>query len=341
MSVRVEWDDAVVIGEGENRLVLDPQSERPSSSKVFVTHAHMDHARAFSFLNQTKICTKETLDLMLAVRARPITNVRLIQYGEEARFNDVSVTCRNSGHILGSSLYEVATPEGTVVYTGDLNFSKGFTTQPASVTPCDILVIEATFGSPSFVFPSRRALSFQMISWARDCMKRGRLPVLQADHVGNAQEITSAFNLFSEIPVVSDPRVTRVTRAYKACGHDLAQVSASSKEGVRLLRSRQCVLVAPKNSDFAAFPDLELALASGWAVLVGRSRRAFALSDHSDFPHLLEYVKAVGPKLLYTCFGGGFNETFSRLVEKRCGIKARPLERTSRESSEDPPGLRH
>jgi len=326
MSVRVEWDDGIAIGEGENRLVFDPQSEHPCSSKLFITHAHMDHARGFSFQKQTKFCTRETLELMLALRARPISNLRLMRYGETVRFDDVSVTCRNSGHILGSCLYEVATPEGAVVYTGDLNFSEGFTTQPASVTPCDILVIEATFGSPNFVFPSRRALSFQMINWARDRVEKERLPVFQTDHVGNAQEITSAFNLFSEIPVVSDPRVARVTRTYTTFGHDLEQVSASSKEGQQLLRSRRCVLVAPKSLDLPASADLDLALASGWAVLLGRSRRAFALSDHSDFPHLLEYIKAVGPRLIYTCFGGGFNETFSRLVEKRCGIKARPLQ---------------
>ncbi|MEM2906111.1 MAG: MBL fold metallo-hydrolase [Candidatus Bathyarchaeia archaeon] len=331
MSIRVEWDDAVTIGEGEDRLVFDPQSERPYSTKVFITHAHMDHARGFSFLKQTKFCTKETLDLMLTAAKGPIRNVRLLRYGERVRFDDISVTCRNSGHILGSSLYEVETPEGTVIYTGDLNVSRGFTTQPASVMPCDILVIEATFGSPSFVFPSRRALSFQMISWAKDCIQRGRLPVLRTDHVGNAQEVTSAFNLFSDIPVVSDLRVARVTRAYKALGHDLEQVSASSKEGEQLVRSRRCVLVAPKNSDLPASADLEPALASGWAVLLSRSRQAFALSDHSDFPHLFEYVKAVSPKRLYTCFGGGLNETFARLVEKRCGIKARPLTLANRE----------
>lgn len=43
----------------------------------------------------------------------------------------------------------------------------------AETVPCDVLIIEATFGSPRFQFPSIDEISDEMVKWAEKTIKEG------------------------------------------------------------------------------------------------------------------------------------------------------------------------
>jgi len=65
---------------------------------------------------------------------------------------------------------------------------------------------------------------------------------------------------------------------------------------------------------------------SGWYVDEGLRRRAaeegvygIPLSDHSDFPSLVEFVRETSPRLVYTVYG--FTERFTRHL-RRLGFSA-------------------
>jgi putative mRNA 3-end processing factor len=324
-GLSVVWKGGVVLKYRDLCIAFDPMVEDSQFTHVFVSHGHIDHSKGLGFQGIPRFTTPETKDLVMASRRFDGEGVEELRIGDKVKLDDLEVQALNSGHILGSCLFHLSSPEGTFVYTGDMNFSKTIITEPADVVPCDILAIEATFGSPRFSFPSRDSIYRDLVDWALGCLLRGEVPAFRADAMGNSQELISVFNRFTEIPIVTEPSVTRINRVYESYGFVLNYVPSRSLQGAALLASKKCILIAPKNADLSHNPTLRTALASGLSMVFGSPRDRFPLSDHADFPHLLEYVASVKPKMVYTYHGGRLNETLASLIERRLGIEARPL----------------
>ena len=323
--LKVEWDGGVSVSYGDTTVIFDPQKSIRSPSKVFVTHAHLDHAGASSRLNSEKYSTKETIDLLEAYRRRTGW-WRPISYRETVKVGDLEVKAHNAGHVLGSSLYEVISPEGTVVYTGDFQFRDTFTLEAAEAVPCDILVLEATFGSPSFIFPEREKVASEMVRWALDLLRRGKTPMFRADSLGNAQEIIKAFNMLTDVPVIVHPSIAKISKVYRTYGCHLEFLSLNSEIVDEALSSSDGVLVVPKNVKFGDPSRFETALVSGWALWFrGRGGASFALSDHADFQQLMEFVESCKPRVVLTCFSERFEKTLAAHIARKFRIEARPL----------------
>jgi putative mRNA 3-end processing factor len=229
--------------------------------------------------------------------------------------------------VLGSVLFEVITPEGTVVYTGDLQFKDSFTLEGAESVPCDVLIIDSTFGSKGFSFPDRETVAHEMVQWAQETIRKGKVPTFKADSLGNAQEVIKAFNLYSSFTVIVHWRVSQINRIYTASGNHLKFLDTTSEEGLEIASQGECIFVTPKNLDLKNHPELEPALVSGFALWT--KKKAFALSDHADFNQLMDFVKACKPKTVLTCFGGRRNHIFAREVKRHLGTEARPLKMIS------------
>jgi len=326
MSLKVEWNGGVAVQYGETRIVFDPQVNSPDGyPNVFVTHAHLDHAKGFNSPEQVKYSTKETYDLFKAVEGREISNWNQVLFHRKVKIDDLEIEALNAGHILGSAQYRVSSPEGDLVYTGDLNFVDTLTMRAAEVSPCDVLVIEATFGSPEFAFPPREQVCVRIVQWAVNSIKRKKLPVFQTDSMGNAQELVRIFNALTTVPVITHQRVTRINRVYETHGHALDYLDAESEGAAELMASTKCVFIVPKRLSALEKKGFNVAYASGWASHLKGERKAFTLSDHADFRQLLKFVEESGTKLVLTCHGGRLNETFAKYVNKRVDVDARPL----------------
>ncbi len=325
MPLTVKWNQGVSFGYGETKLIFDPQRNNHFYSNVFITHAHLDHSRGFSFKGPEKVSTEETKDIM-AVYGKEADRWKRLQIGGSVKIDDLEVVSHNAGHVLGSALYEVITPEGNIVYTGDFQFKDTFTMKAAEAVSCDALVIESTFGSPSFSFPERDVVAKEMVEWAEKTVKRGKVPTFKADSLGNAQEVTKAFNMYSKLSVTVHWRIAQINEIYKAFGEHLDFLDARSEEASEVVSSGECVFIAPKSLKLTNHPEFEASLVSGWALWSKKDRNAFALSDHSDFNQLMEFVKTCKPRTVLTCFGGKYNTIFANQVKKRLGIEARPLD---------------
>jgi len=325
MPLTVKWDEGISVEYGETKLTLDPQRSSHSYSDVFITHAHFDHAKGFSFSGPKKVSTDETAKIVTTY-GREINDWKPLPLEKRVKIDELEVVSHNAGHVLGSALYEVITPEGNIVYTGDLQFKDSLTMKAAEPISCDILIIESTFGSPSFRFPDREVIAQEMVEWAEKPCKNGKVPTFKADSLGNAQEVTKAFNMHTKLAVAVHWRIAQINEIYKAHGVNLEFLDARSEEASEAVSSGECVFVAPKNINLTTHPELEPALVSGWALWTRKDENAFALSDHADFNQLIEFVKACKPRSVLTCFGGKFNTIFANLVEKRFRIEARPLD---------------
>jgi len=319
-DLRIEWNGGVRIEYKDAKVVLDSKRSSIEDSVFFVSHGHFDHSAAFRIKNAKKYSSKETLEIVSNFFS--IKNSFSLSLKEKTTIGEVEVIPHNSGHVLGSFEYEVRAPEGIILYTGDFNTEKTKTMKPAEPVQCDVLIVEATFGSPSFVFPKVDEIGEDMAEWAGRVLKRGRIPLFRADPLGNAQEIICIFNE-CDIPVIAHPRVALMNMVYERHGFRLRYIDEQSSEAEEIKRHGGFIYVAPKNikiSD-AGFED---ALVSGWALW--SRRRGFPLSDHADFHRIIRFVEECDPKIVLTCHGGRFNETLARYIEQKMHIKAYPID---------------
>jgi len=319
--LRVMWKNGVSVEHKNVKIILDPQNDRSSRSPVFVTHGHFDHSAGFRMPSVPKYSSRETMELVSAYGFQA-GDWQPVTIGAKALVDDIAVIPHNSGHVLGSYQFEVDTPEGNVLFSGDFNTEHTKTMKPADAVQCDILILEATFGSPDFVFPSEDLVAEEMVNWARKIMKSGRIPAFQTDPLGNAQEIIGIFNEFG-IPVVTHWKVSKVSKVYEAHGHKLGYFDAKTEEANEIVHSGNFVFITPKQLDLQDHPEFVPALVSGWALW--SKREAFPLSDHADFPRLMRFVEECRPKVVLTCHGSRFNETLARCVERKLGIRAYPV----------------
>jgi Cft2 family RNA processing exonuclease len=320
--LRVRWKSGIQIEYGGVRVMFDPQNNRLSHSLVFVSHGHFDHSAAFRIDDMQKYSSQQTFDLVNSYGIQP-TNWQLLAMGKKVVFDDVAVVSHNSGHVLGSYEFEVKTPEGNMLFTGDFNTEYTKTMKPAEPVRCDILVLESTFGSPSFIFPSEDEVGKDMVEWAKKVIKSGKIPTFQADPLGNAQEIVSIFSE-SGIPVITHWKVSRINQIYETHGYKLEYLDAKSDEAKEIVDSGNLVYITPKQLDLQDHPEFEPALVSGWALWARKT--AFPLSDHADFPRLIRFVEECRPKIVLTCHGSRFNDTLAHFIEHKLGIRAYPID---------------
>jgi len=328
MPLSIKWAGGILVQCNDANVIFDPQTNSSHSSDnlgIFITHAHYDHAKGFSFHDKKKYSTKETYNLAKTFKKTEIQNWKAMEKQKKVKIDELEIRAHNAGHVLGSVQYEVISPEGSLVYTGDINPSDSFTAEAAEIVPCDILVIEATFGSPC-IFPSRKEIALKLCEWAEKSISCGKIPVFQTDPLGNAQELICIFNQLTKIPVVTHPKITSINRIYESSGHKLEFINAKSKEAEELSSSKKYVFIAPKQPNMAQNDNFNVGYVSGWASRFSGERTPFLLSDHADFYRLLEFVKEVKPKKVLTCHGSrGACEIFAKNVTKMLGIEAKPL----------------
>lgn len=287
---------------------------------AFVSHAHSDHAlvaRAPSI-----IASRETVDLM---HARGYKVASDVQHGH------YNAKLLNAGHVLGARQFYAETDEGTFAYTGDFRMSDSFCVKGADVPQCDTLFMEATFGSPEFVFPSRAETAEEISKWVLAEREKG-IVVLGGYSLGKAQELIKILNDYTGITPVVEDTIARVNEVYRKYGVNLDYLLASSDEGLREL-DKNFVAVVPMNkvnNNFAfqlsrAYSRrVASAVATGWAATERfANAKAFCLSDHSDYPELLQFVERSGAKKIVTHYGHA--KRLARDLRAK-GLNARALE---------------
>ena len=323
MELKVRQLGGIIVEYGDQGVMLDP-TRNSHSYPTFVSHAHADHSAAFKHPKREKYATQETFDLLEVMGWKRLDGLKPIKVGDKIKIDEFEVKVHNAGHVLGSVEFEINTPGGTVLYTGDMCTEETFTMNPASKVPCDILVIETTFGAPMFQFPKREEVAVEIYQWAVNTVMQGRIPTFKTDSIGNAQEVISILNQYTNLPVLTNKSATKVTDLYRKYGYILDTVDVDSDEGRDLLESGKCAVITPKGSK-PINDQQDIALTSGWATIMGRKRIAFPLSDHADYKGLMNFIKSVKPKRVLTFHGGNFTKDFHSHVRKRLGIAASPL----------------
>jgi putative mRNA 3-end processing factor len=321
---RIGWANGILVDTGHGRLLFDPTPGRPLHEdwRVFITHAHSDHTYGFSTVAK-KHSTPETLKIYQALRNRQVTSFDPLKVGESIRLDDTEIFVLNAGHMLGSCQFQIVTPQFTAIYTGDINCVDTLTTQAAERKSCDYLIIEATYGHPSYVFPRRSTMYADIVSWSMTEIKNGKIPAFQVYSSGKPQEVVRLFNVYTKIPVVCSPVIAHANQVHNENGVKLEFMDSSQPDGRQTLRAGGCVYVTTAGRDHLP-KSASRAVATGWALRQAFRRcTSFPLSSHADHDQLMEFVRHVNPKKVYVFTG--YSDVLSIEIERKLGIKAGPL----------------
>ncbi len=311
-----------MVGTHTATVVIDPSrlTRIPQTTRVLVSHAHADHTRGFRHRGP-KQSTSETHEIHKALNEHRITNFTSLELNEKITFDDMEVLALNAGHMLGSAQFLIQTPVSTVLYTGDINCVDTLTTKAAQPEKCDVLVIEATYGSPFYKFPPREIVYARIVEWALDTIKQGSVPCLNVYAAGKGQEVIRLFNNYTRLPVVVNPLLDGVNETYRKSGHDLDWIPADTKRGHQTLDKDPCVYITTPNDRRHLGRRHARAYATGWALALKGRNIAFPLSSHADFDQLVHFIRACNPRRVYIFTG--FADEIRASLKTRLGLEAK------------------
>lgn len=266
--------------------------------KALVTHGHADHARGG---HAQTVATPETLSIM-KLRYATDDGATPVSYGETIKLNGgVNATYLPAGHVLGSAQILLEHAGERVIVTGDYKRVPDPTCPLFEVTPCDILITEATFGLPLFIHPPIEQEIGKLLSALMDhpdaCVLVG------AYALGKAQRVIAELRAAGHTdPIYLHGAMEKMCRLYGHWGVDLGElrlVSDHSKDAMR-----GAIVVCPPsalNDRWSRrLPDPITAMASGWMRVRQRARQRnvelpLIISDHADWGELTRTIEEVNP----------------------------------------------
>jgi Cft2 family RNA processing exonuclease len=272
-------------------------------SRSFVSHAHSDHIAAHKEI----VCSAATARLLRGrLPGARIENVLPFGHAEQLS-TDTAITLHPAGHVLGSAQCLLTHEHhGILLYTGDFQLRPGVAAEACATPHADVLIMETTFGLPRYVFPPAAQVFAAIADFCSDALADGVTPVLSAYSLGKSQELLLGLAA-ARLPVMLHASAFKLTRIYEELGvtfppYRLFDPAAATGH----------VLICPPSSVrstvIPALPKHRIAAVTGWALDSGAIYRyqcdaAFPLSDHADFPDLIEFVKRVQPRLVFTVHG--------------------------------------
>lgn len=304
--------------------------------KAVITHAHSDHARRG---HQHYLCHHHTLPLLQLRLGHQ--SYQSIDWNEPVTINGVKVSLHPAGHIIGSAQIRIEHRGEVWVVSGDYKVENDGISGSFEPIRCHTFITESTFGLPIYQWKPQQLLFSEMQQWIQNNMQEGYTSVLIAYSLGKAQRILQAITPLTDRIYVHGA-VWNTHQTIVQSGIALPPVqkltSATHKDDLK-----KAVVIAPSSAIgspwLKRFTPYRLGVCSGWMQVRGHARRqnvdtGFALSDHADWPGLLNTVKATGATQVYVTHG--FTAAFARYLNE-CGIAAAEVQ-TAYGNEEDDTG---
>lgn len=265
-----------------------------------ITHAHSDHARRGS---RRYYCVHSGVGLLKERLGKNIS-VQSFHYREKFQLNGVELSFHPAGHILGSSQVRIDGGDEIWLASGDYKRDFDPTCESFEVVPCDVFVTEATFGTPSFVWPKNVNLGLQIYEWWKENAQQGFNSVLFAYSLGKAQRVLGALRPYVEKPIYCHAAASGLNQCYRDQGIALAETRCLGKVNSQDVLQGELFLVPQSflQSEQAQIlgDKYKTAFASGWtAQSTYGIDKGFVMSDHADWNDLVQTVQETGAKKVY------------------------------------------
>jgi putative mRNA 3-end processing factor len=272
--------------------------------RAVITHGHADHARRGS---AQYLCARPG-EAILRRRLGDIT-LQTLDYGESLQIGDVRVSLHPAGHILGSAQVRLEVDGHVVVVSGDYKTTRDATCAPFEPIRCHTFVTESTFGLPIYRWPDEVTIFDEIRAWWHANQQEGRASLLFAYALGKAQRLLGGLDP-GQGPIYCHGAVEAVNEAYRQSGVRLPETRRVTDEKRGAFAN--ALIVAPPSAQRSPwvrrFGDYSSAFASGWMLVRGARRRravdrGFVLSDHADWPGLLDATRQTGASTVLVTHG--------------------------------------
>jgi len=277
------------------------------AERALITHVHGDHARPGS---HAYLCAEPSRRL-LERRLGPGVPIETVPYGQSIAIGDVRVSFHPAGHILGSAQIRIAGTADVWVVTGDYKRAADPTCAPFEPVPCDTFVTESTFGLPIYRWDRTEAIVAEIMEWWEENVRAERTSALFCYTAGKAQRILAELARVTDRPVFVHGAMLPMIDAYRDAGVHMLATSSVTEQGKGRKFAGELVLAplsargTPWMRRLGVHSD---AFASGLMRVRGVRRqrafdRGFVLSDHADWPALLETIAASGASRVLATHG--------------------------------------
>jgi putative mRNA 3-end processing factor len=277
--------------------------------RALITHAHGDHARSGS---RAYLCADPCVPL-LQRRFGPEERIESLPYGRVLTLGEVRVSFHPAGHVLGSSQIRIEGQggTGTWVVSGDYKRAADTTNVPFEPVRCDTFITESTFGLPIYRWDPPGIVLREMLDWWNDNARNGRTSVLFCYTLGKAQRILAELARLTDRTVLVHGMMLSMIDAYREAGVAMLPTSLATERPRGTSFAGELVL-APLSARgtpwMRRLGDHSDAFASGLMRVRGVRRqrafdRGFVLSDHADWPALLETIAETGASRVLATHG--------------------------------------
>ncbi len=277
-------------------------------ARAVVSHGHADHIEAHGEV----IATPETARI-LQHRVRSFAGtVTPLAYGEPLDLPGplpARLTFYPAGHCLGSAQALIETGSIRVCYTGDMKLRPNVAAETGVIVPCDVLIIECTFGEPRYLFPPDAEIHAALQAEIEMAYAVGEVPVVLGYALDKAQEALSLLTGWG-YPVMCHGAVNNICQIYEACGVRFPGPYTRYVRGQVADNILLCPPSVRRQAMLRALMPIRTILLTGWALHPGARNiyrdvhRVLPLSDHAGYDDLLRYVEESGAKTIYTVHGG-------------------------------------
>ena len=285
--------------------------------KAFITHGHSDHAR---WGHKQYIAQKDAV---------PVIKYRLgdiiiegVDYGKSVVVNNVKFSFHPAGHIIGSSQIRVEHKGEVWVVSGDYKLEDDGISGTFEPVKCHTYITECTFGLPVYTWPDQHVTYKKINDWWAKNKADGITSVLIAYALGKAQRLIH--NLDPSIgQIFTHGAIENTNKVIREQGIQLAKTTRITSATQKSLIKGN-IIIAPSsavNSPWIRrFKPYSLAFASGWMNVRGIKRRraadtGFVVSDHADWPGLIEAIKSTGCENVITTHG--YTDVFAEYLRSK------------------------
>ncbi len=306
-------------------LWLDSKQSASDEEIVFVSHAHYDHIS-----KHKEVVLSIPTSRLMKVRSKSKQKEHKLEFFKKANFKfkdkAFSLTLLPAGHILGSAMLLIEVEGSSILYSGDFKLHSHYASEKCVPQKAEFLIMETTFGKPEYKFPPIKEVSKEIISFCKATLLEKMTPVLLAYSLGKSQDVLSIL-ANENLPILVHTQVHKLTRIYTEFGYKFPNYEIFSRQ-----KMKGRVVIFPPSAvnicELFSGKPIKTAAVTGWAIDKGARLKvdeAFPLSDHADFYELIDFVRAVNPKKVFTTHG--FATEFAATL-RSLGFEAQPLEKT-------------
>lgn len=295
--------------------------------KAVITHAHADHSR----WGMKYYLAHHHSEQVMRLRLGQDINLETHEYGEPIHINGVQISLHPAGHIPGSAQVRLEYKGKIVVVSGDYKVEDDGLAAAFEPVKCHEFVSECTFGMPVYTWEPQAVIIEKINAWWKANAEQGRNSVLFAYSLGKAQRVINNLDL-SIGEVFAHGAIWNVNQALIANGVEVRDIPKVTQE-IPKSRFKGCLIMAPPSAIgtpwMKKFSPFRTGVCSGWMTIRGARRRravdtGFVLSDHADWPGLIQAIQATEAEKVYLTHGS--TAVFERYLEEELDVEAVALE---------------